>query len=62
MGCGDSVEIVGEGTWKELMLVLRRDKVSERYSGLTRRGKGPSPGEHAHLRNAGVWGRLGCGM
>lgn len=62
MGGGGGVEIVREGTWKELMLALRRDRRSERCSGLTRCGKDPSPGEHAHLRNAGVWGGLECGM
>lgn len=30
MGDGGGVEIVREGTWKELMLALRRDRRSER--------------------------------
>lgn len=50
---------VREGTWEGLMLALRRDRGSERCSGLTRQGgKGPRPGELAHLRNAGDWGGL----
>lgn len=41
MGGGGGVR---EGTWEGLMLALRRDRGSERCSGLTRQGgEGPRP-------------------